>query len=536
MTRRPKISSIHYEWTYDVFLNFRGEDTRHSFIGTLNKELNRKGVHTFFDDKEIGIGDEITPTLLKAIRESRMAITVFSKEYASSTFCLNELVQIHQCIKKNGRLVWPIFYDVEPSEVRHQRGKYGQALATHRQNSRADEEKMKSWKHALHEIADLKGSSCDPRKDYEHVLIEDTVDHLFRIIRRAPLDVAEYPVGLNSRLQKINSLLQLGSNDEVIMMGIYGTGGMGKTTITRAVYNTIADNFDYLCFLDDIKGGSGKHGLEQEQARMLSKLLGEKIEIEEISQGVKLIKRMLKDKKVLLILDNVDERMQLRKLAGACEWFGWGSRIIITTRDLHLLKSHGVERIYEMEGLNHEESLELLSWNAFGKMQVDAPRYTEVVNEVISYSSGLPLALEILSRDLYGKNVNEWKSMLDGCKRIPHGKIQQILEVSYEGLQQLEKEVFLDIACFDKGSELEYVKKMVAIAHDFDPDYHIGVLVDKCLIKIYGGCLIQMHDLVQDMGRDIVRLQSPKDPGKRSRLWSNKDILRVLERNEKDNT
>ena len=83
------------------------------------------GIRTFFDDKEIRIGDEITPTLLKAIQESRMAITVFSEEYASSTFCLDELVQIHQCIKGNGRLVWPIFYNVEPSEVRHQRGKYG---------------------------------------------------------------------------------------------------------------------------------------------------------------------------------------------------------------------------------------------------------------------------------------------------------------------------------------------------------------------------------------------------------------------------
>ncbi|XP_028770181.1 TMV resistance protein N-like [Neltuma alba] len=531
MTRRPKISSIHYQWTYDVFLNFRGENTRHGFIGTLNKELNQKGVRTFFDDQEIGIGEEITPTLLRAIQESRMAITVFSEEYASSTFCLKELVQIHQCIKENGRLVWPVFYDVEPSVVRHQRGKYGEALVTHQQNSKADEEEVESWKRALREVANLKGSSYDPRKDYEHKLIEEIVNHIFEIIRRDPLDVAEYLVGLNSRMQKINDLLQIGLNDEVIMIGVYGNGGTGKTTITRAVYNAIADNFDHLCFLGDIKGGSGKHGLEQQQARMLSKILGRKIEIEDIDEGVELIKRALRDKKILLILDNVDERIQLRKLAGACEWFGRGSRIIITTRDLHLLKSHGIERRYEMEGLNHEESLELLSWNAFGKMQVDDPRYTEVVNEVISYASGLPLALEILGSDLYGKNVSEWKSMLDGCKSIPHGKIQQILEVSYKSLQQLEKEAFLDIACFYKGRELEYVKKMVAIAHDFDPDYHIGVLEDKCLIKIYGAC-IGMHDLVQDMGRDIVRLQSPKDPGKRSRLWSNKDILRVLERNE----
>ncbi|XP_028785746.1 TMV resistance protein N-like [Neltuma alba] len=437
MTRRANL--IDYQWTYDVFLNFRGEDTRYGFTGTLYKELNRKGVRTFFDDKEIRIGDEITPTLLKAIQESRMAIIVFSKQYASSTFCLNELVQIHQCIKENGQLVWPIFYDVEPSEVRHQRRKYGEALVTHEQNSKADEEKMKSWKHALREVANLKGLSYDPRKDYEHVLVEDVVNQIFRIISRVPLDVAEYPVGLNFRVEKINSLLKLGSNDEVIMIGIYGTGGMGKTTIARAVCNAIADNFDYLCFLDDIGGGSRKHGLEQEQARMLSKILGEKIEIEEINQGVELIKRTLKDKKVLLILDNVDEQKQLKKLAGTCDWFGLGSRIIITTRDLQLLKSHGVGRIYEMEGLNYEESLELLSWKAFKSMQVDDPRYREVVNQVISYVNGLPLALELIGADLYGKKLREWESMLDGCKRIPHDKIQQILRVSYDGLQQLEK-------------------------------------------------------------------------------------------------
>ncbi|XP_028785745.1 toll/interleukin-1 receptor-like protein [Neltuma alba] len=280
-----------------VIIAALGEDTRYDFTGNLYKALDQRGVRTFFDDKEIGIGDEITPTLLKAIQESRMAIVVFSKEYASSTFCLNELVQIHQCIKGNGRLVWPIFYDVEPSEVRHQRGKYGQALVTHEQNSKADEEKMKSWKHALHEVANLKGSSHDPRKDYEHKLIKEIVNHIFRIVKRVPLYVAQYLVGLNSRMPKINSLLQLGSNDEVIMIGICGTGGMGKTTITRAVSNAIADNFDYLCFLNDIKGGFEKHGLQQEQARILSKIFGEKIEIEDIDEGVELLNEHSKIRK-----------------------------------------------------------------------------------------------------------------------------------------------------------------------------------------------------------------------------------------------
>ncbi|XP_028770175.1 TMV resistance protein N-like [Neltuma alba] len=145
-------------------------------------------------------------------------------------------------------------------------------------------------------------------------------------------------------------------------------------------------------------------------------------------------------------------------------------------------------------------------------MEVDDPKYMDVANQVISYASGLPLALELIGSDLYGKNASEWESMLDGCKRIPHDQIQQILKVSYDGLKQLEKDVFLDIACFYKGSGLEYVKKMIATVHDFDPYYHIGVLVDKCLIKIDStNCItvdcIEMHELVQDMGREIVRLE-----------------------------
>ncbi|KAI9128970.1 hypothetical protein K1719_000453 [Acacia pycnantha] len=245
-----------------MYSSIRGKDTRHGFTGHLYDALNKMGIHTFFDDKEIRIGDKITPTLLKAIQESRMTITVFSKDYASSTFCLDELVQIHQCINGNGRLVRPIFYNVEPSQVRHQSGKYGQALVTHEQNSRANEEKIRKWKHAsLHEVANLKGSSCDTRKDYERKVIKEIVNHFVRIIKeRVPLFVAEYPVGLTSRVKIINSLLQLGSNDKVFMIGICGTGGMGEST---------------------------KHGLQQQQAKMLSKLLRkkiEKIEIEDIDE------------------------------------------------------------------------------------------------------------------------------------------------------------------------------------------------------------------------------------------------------------
>ncbi|KAI9108246.1 hypothetical protein K1719_020729 [Acacia pycnantha] len=485
-------SAFHYHWTYDVFISFRGEDTRYGFTGNLNHALTQKGVRTFFDDKEIRKGDEITPKLLKAIKESRMAIIVFSENYASSTFCLDELVQICQCIKHKDRLVWPIFYNVEPSEVRHQKGKYGQALAMHKNNLRASEEKIQSWKLALYEVSNISGTHFNTRHDYEYQVVERIVEDIFRIINRALLHIAEYPVGLDSRLQNINSLLQLELKDKVIMVGIFGMGGVGKTTIARALYNSMADNFEGLCFLHDIRENQEKIGLEKMQERMLSKILGVEIKIDDVNEGIAIIKERLKQKKILLILDNVYEHEQLRKFAGSCDWFGPGSRIVITTRDKRLLVRHGVERTYDMEAFNYEESLELLRWNAFKTLQVD-PSYKEVVDTVICYAQGLPLALEVVSSHL--------------C------------------------------ACFFKGNELEYVEDMVKHAHGFDPLYSIQVLVDKCLIKIEKDWFsskfncIEMHDLIQNMGREIVRQESPYEAGKRSRLWFHQDIIDIFEEN-----
>ncbi|XP_029128672.1 toll/interleukin-1 receptor-like protein [Cajanus cajan] len=107
-----------YELKYDVFLSFRGSDTRHGFTGHLYKSLCDRGIHTFIDDEELQSGEEITPSLMKAIQESRIAIPVFSKNYACSPFCLDELVHILACAKEKGQLVLPVFYDVEPSHVR----------------------------------------------------------------------------------------------------------------------------------------------------------------------------------------------------------------------------------------------------------------------------------------------------------------------------------------------------------------------------------------------------------------------------------
>ncbi|KAK7307089.1 hypothetical protein VNO77_39842 [Canavalia gladiata] len=146
--------SFTYEWTYDVFLSFRGEDTRMGFTGHLYNALSERGINTFIDDQGLRKGEEITPALMNAIQNSRSAIVVLSVNYASSSFCLEELVNIMECIKHQGGLVWPVFYQVDPSDVRYQKGSYAEALANHEVKI-IDKEKIKRWRFALHEAANL---------------------------------------------------------------------------------------------------------------------------------------------------------------------------------------------------------------------------------------------------------------------------------------------------------------------------------------------------------------------------------------------
>jgi hypothetical protein len=203
---------------------------------------------------------------------------------------------------------------------------------------------------------------------------------------------------------------------------------------------------------------------------LLFELFGGKDLLCSLNKGISIIKSRLRRKKILLILDDVDSLQQLNALAGGLDWFGSGSRVIITTRDKHLLHAYGIERVYEVEGLKHEEALELFGWNAFKTKEIDHS-YVDISRRVLLYSNGLPLALEIIGSDLYGKTKLEWKSALDSYENIPHENIQEILRVSYDGLKEFEKEIFLDIACFFKGGKLSDVMNILCSGRGFNLDY-----------------------------------------------------------------
>lgn len=136
---------------WDVFLSFRGEDTRESFTKLLYESLHSKGIRAFMDDEGLQRGDEIQQSLLDAIDDSAASIVIISPNYADSHWCLDELATI--C--KSGRLIIPVFYHVDPSHVRKQIGPFEKGFSYLEQ--RFGEQKVKRWRDAMLKLGGLAG-------------------------------------------------------------------------------------------------------------------------------------------------------------------------------------------------------------------------------------------------------------------------------------------------------------------------------------------------------------------------------------------
>ena len=145
------------QFKYDVFLSFRGEDTRNNFVSHLHKALRDKAIQTFIDD-ELRRGDKISPSLFRAIEESCISIIIFSKDYASSRWCLEELVKILECKENHQQIVIPVFYEIDPSHVRNRTGSFEVAFAKHQKGPKmVSLDKVQRWRDALKEAANLSG-------------------------------------------------------------------------------------------------------------------------------------------------------------------------------------------------------------------------------------------------------------------------------------------------------------------------------------------------------------------------------------------
>ncbi|XVE50325.1 hypothetical protein DITRI_Ditri01bG0153000 [Diplodiscus trichospermus] len=341
--------------------------------------------------------------------------------------------------------------------------KVEEALIEHEQRYKENKDKIQRWQIALTEVANIKG----------------------------------WHLSNNLRLEQLHSKIDIGK-DDVRIIGICGMGDIGKTTLASVVYTQMSPYFEAKSFLADVREVSEKHGFVSLQKQLLTQaFLEESFNLFNIHEGKAMISHRLSHKKVFVVVDDVDNIQHLKCLVGKHDWFGLGSRIIVTTRDEHLLQSYGVDDVYKPTTLDSKESLRLFNLKAFKSDTMPENDFIELSKCVVEYADGLPLALEVLGSFLCGRDVAQWRSAIQRLERDFNQEILDRLQISFDGLEETEKKIFLDIACFFNGEEKDFVIKV----------------------------------LDEELGRKIVRQKCVDEPGKRCRLWAEKDVYHVLTKN-----
>ncbi|CAI0423070.1 unnamed protein product [Linum tenue] len=510
---------------YEVFLSFRGPDTRNNIADFLYVYLMRSKIRTFRDDEELRKGEEIAPGLLQAIVESKIYIPILSKTYASSKWCLKELAQMVECRRQDqGHVIFPIFYLVDPGDVRHQRGDYEEAFLLH--EGKFDEKTVQDWRDALEEVGKMKGWHVTDLNGQGSV-VDQVFEKVLALLSKNYSLVSDELVGIDHHVEKVRELLDEDSGG-VKVVGIHGMGGIGKTTIATAVYNTISAQFNRCSFLEDLRETLLQHeGIVTLQNKLISSITRDGPPVRDASEGIRVIKDRVCHHKVLIVLDDVGDKFEVGKILGGYNMFFPGSRFIITTRNKKVLTSTKECELYEPEEMSDDHSLQLFSKHAFG---MDSPPkdYASLSAQVVSVAAGLPLTLKVVGSLLYGEDSLVWEDTLMQLKEIPPTEVLGKLKISYNALTYEEQQIFLDIACFFNGENREMASYMWNDCRLY-PVSGINVLMLRSMIKIGMNNEFKMHDQLRDLGRAIVREENVEHIWKRSRVWFNEDALDMLD-------
>ncbi|CAN1156630.1 Disease resistance protein L6 [Linum perenne] len=509
---------------YEVFLSFRGPDTRREITDVLYHFLVRSKIRTFKDDEDLRVGEGIWPSLVEAIKDSKIYVPIFSETYAHSKWCLKELAEMIECQKQHKRhIILPIFYKVDPGDVRKQTGPYEEAFKQHRKNF--DDKTIQNWKDALKEVGQLKGWHVT-NNDGQGAIADAVFEVIWSHLSKNYELMTDELVGIDGHVKAVVERLDLDSKG-VIMVGIHGIGGIGKTTIATAVFNKICAHFDRYCFVDGVRETlQQRDGMIALQNKIISSAAKKVSPVSNASEGIRMIRDRVSQYKVLIVLDDVDDKFKFDNILGKFEHFVSSSRFIITSRNTKVLTSLRCCKLYEVGEMSFEHSLQLFCKHAFRK---DYPPhdYRTLSRDILSTTGGLPLTIKVVGSLLFQEEKDVWEEKLVRLQEMPEMEVFERLKISYDALEYEAKQIFLDIACFYVGTDKEIASYMWSDCK-FYPVSSISVLIQRSIIKIGDKNEFKMHDQLRDMGKAIVREEDIEHPWMRSRIWSDDDAFELL--------
>ncbi|RID76305.1 LOW QUALITY PROTEIN: hypothetical protein BRARA_B03284, partial [Brassica rapa] len=391
-------------WTHDVFPSFHGEDVRKDFLSHIQKGFERKGIRQF-NDNEMERGESISFQLVRAIRGSKIAVVLFSKNYASSKWCLDELVEIMKCRREFGQIVIVVFYNVDPSDIRKQTGDFGKVFR--KTCAGKTNEEIRRWRVALAEVAVIAGyhsSSWDNEADMVENIATDVSKKLTQF--RRSIDFNYDLVGMGIILEEMRRLLYLDS-DEVRMIGIWGLPGVGKSTITRFLFKQLSQRFNVSLYIKDINALYTRPASSDVE---FMSLLTYHNDNEVFNLRVE--REKLKRKKVLVVIDNVDRSVQLDAMMKESQWFGPGSRVVVAVQDRDVLEAHRIGYVYRVALPSDYEAMQIFCMAAFGQ-KFPKNGYEDLARRVCNIAGRLPLRLKIMGSYFRGMSKQEWIDKID---------------------------------------------------------------------------------------------------------------------------
>ncbi|KAK4493038.1 hypothetical protein RD792_018145 [Penstemon davidsonii] len=519
-----KPSSVGSRCSYHVLLTFKSNNSTEIFVDKLYIALMESGIHTFRNCDKHETRKGFSLEMIQAVKQSEISVVIFSKEYAYSTWCLDQLVNILERKEKMGHMILPVFYDVDPSHVRKQTGCYANVFLEYEDQIMAT--RVQQWRSSLRDVANLGGMVLE--NGHESKLIQEIVERTWIKLSHNVFNVAPYLIGVYSRIKKISIWLQDDLSNLPISV-MYGAGGIGKTTIAKILYQLYHERFELSSFIANIKEITNiGNGLVNLQNHILSDILKqEKVDVHDVDQGILQIKEALCCRRFLFVLDDVDQMDQLNAVLGLRDWFSAGSKIIITTRNEILLNPPVNYFSYKVNKLDSHESLQLFSWHAF-KHEHPMKGYMELSKKLVHRCQGLPLALQVLGSSLLDATKDMWEVTSEKLNGISDSQTLKILGLGYDNLHDdQEKNLFLDIACFFVGKDKDYVIRILDES-DFYARAGIQILIEKCLLTISQQNKLLMHRSIKEMSEEVIRQESLGQLGKYNRLWDSKNALTVL--------